>query len=323
MKSILRFASPAFVLVLLCLFAGGAPAQSYPTKPIRLVNVTAAGGTVDILSRGVAEKLGESLGQPLVVENRPGAGGTIAIDFVAKAKPDGYTLLAAGSTHTLNPSFGKKLPYDPIKDFAPVSMMAQSPYVLTVHPSVPANSVKELIALAKSRPGQLNYGSFGSGTAAHLAGELFKTMAGINMLHIPYKGGPPGLTALLGGEIDILFYPVFLVEPFLKTGRLRVLAATESKRSSALPALPTIAEAGLPGYEVTQWYGLLAPAGTPREIVTRLNTEIAKIVKMPEVKQRFNQLELISSTPEEFDGFIKAEIAKWTKVIKDAGIRID
>lgn len=324
MKLILRFASPALAVALLGLFAAGALAQSYPTKPIRFVNVTAPGGTIDIVARVVAEKLSQSLGQPVVVENRPGGGGTIAIDTVAKANPDGYTILAVSASHTLNPSFGKKLPYDPIKDFAPVTLMALSPYVLTVHPSVPANSVKELIALAKSKPGQLNYGSPGIGTAGHLAGELFKVMAGIDIVHIPYKGGPPGLTALLGGEVSMLFYPVFLVQPHHKTGRLRALAAIESRRSSAMPELPTIAESGLPGYEVTQWYGVLAPAGTPREIVTRLHTEIAKIVKLPEVNERLlGQVEPVSSTPEEFDAFIKAEIVKWTKVVKDAGIRID
>jgi tripartite-type tricarboxylate transporter receptor subunit TctC len=298
-------------------------AQNYPNKPIRMVVTMPAGGGTDVIARIIGQKLTESWGQPVVVDNRPGATGIIAMDIGAKSAPDGYTIIAT-SLHvvTLNPNIFKKLPHDVIKDFAPVALLARSQFVLLVNPSVPANSLKELIALAKSKPGQINYGSVGLGSSFHLAMVMLNNMAGIEMTHIPYKGSPQCLTALLSGELMSAFDQSSTATPHIKAGKLRALAMSGPKRSPELPDLPTIAEAGVPGYEATGGFAILAPAKTPKEIVTKLNAEIMKILHMPDVKQRFFDfgVEIIDNTPEQFATIIKAEIAKWNKVIKEGKI---
>ncbi len=300
-------------------------AQTYPTKPIRIIVPFAPGGGADILARLLGPKLSDSWGQPVIVDNRAGAGGIVGTEMVAKAPGDGY-VLAMGyiGTHAINPSLYPKLSYDPVKDFAAVALVASIPSILVVHPSVPAKSVQELIALAKSKPGELNYGSGGVGTAPHLAGELFNTMAGVKMVHIPYKGSGPALTELLGGHVSLMFNTMIQTIPHVKAGKLRGLAVTCAKRSAAMPELPTIAESGLPGYEMVGWFGILAPAGTPNEIVTRLNTEINKILNMTDVKDRLATLGSEPTgitTPEQFGTFIKAEITKWAKVVKESGMK--
>jgi tripartite-type tricarboxylate transporter receptor subunit TctC len=325
MKSISRLAGLAFTAGVLANAAGGAFAQSaYPTRPIRLVVPFPPGGAVDILSRTIGPKLGEGLGQQVVIDNRSGAGGNIAAEIVAKAQPDGYTLLMGYVGHPINATLYSKLTYDVVKDFAPVTLTASSTLVLVSHPSLPAKSVKELIALAKSKPGQVNFASPGSGTPQHLGGELLKRMAGVDMVHIPYKGAGPILADLLGGQVLLGYISLPAALPHLKTGKLRPLGVTSSKRSAVAPDVPTIAES-LPGYEVDNWYGLLAPAGTPKEIVNKLNRDIVKVLQMPEVKERLDSqgIEALSSTPEQFAAYIKSETVKWAKVIKDSGARVD
>ncbi|MBI2318924.1 MAG: tripartite tricarboxylate transporter substrate binding protein, partial [Betaproteobacteria bacterium] len=297
-------------------------AQRYPSKPIRLIVPFPPGGGNDILARIIAPKLTESLGQQIVIDNRPGATGTIGSELAARSAPDGYTLLmVTSSTIAVNPSLSK-LPYDPLNDFAPVTQLAGYQLILVVNPSVPAKSVKELIALAKSKPGQLNYASPGSGTSMHLAGELFNAMAGVDMVHIPYKGSVPGMTDMLGGRVQIGFNTMLSTMPYVKAGKLRALALTSAERSPALPDLPTVAEAGVPGYEATSWYGIVAPARTPKEIITELNTELVKILKMPDIREKLSSqgVEPVTNTPEQFAAYIKAEIAKWAKVIKDRNV---
>ena len=304
----------------------GVFAQTYPNKPISLIVPYPAGGTTDILGRLIAQKLTENFGQRVVVENKPGAGGNIGAEAAAKAAPDGYTILVAPvGTIAINVSLYRKIPFDPVKDFVPVSMAVANPLVLVTHPSVPARSIKELTALAKSKPGQLNYGSGGNGTSMHLAGELFKTMAGIDMVHIPYKGSAPCITALLGGEVQMSFDQIVTSMPHAKAGKLRALAVSSTKRSQIAPDVPTFLESGLPGFEVSTWSGVFVPTGTPKEIVSRLNSEIVKILKMPDVRENlFRQgSEPIGNTTEEFSAYIKAEIAKWAKVVKDSGARVD
>jgi len=305
---------------------GAVFAQGYPNKPIRLIVPWSAGGSTDIFARIIGQKLTESLGQQVVVDNRPGASGIIGFEAAAKAAPDGYTIVMGASGFTTNTSMYSKLPYDAVKDFAPVSLMALAANLLVVHPSVQAESVKELIALAKSKPGQLNFASSSHGSTAHLAGELFKTMAGVDIVHIPYKGSAPAMVDLLGGHVSLMFDPIPSVLPHVKAGKLRLLAVTSDKRLPELPNVPTVAESGLPGFEIGPWFGVLAPAGTSKEIITKLNTEIVKIMHMPDVKERLSSqgfTAIIGSTPEQFADFIKADIAKWAKVVKDAGIRID
>lgn len=314
----------------LCLFATAAQAQvnaagSYPSKPVRLIVPFAPGGGNDLIGRLVAQKLTESLGQQVIVDNRPGAGGSIGSDLVAKAIADGYTMLM-GHTGTLaiNVSLYEKIPYNPVRDFAAVSLVASSPLVLVVHPSLPAKSVKEFIALAKTRD-NLNYSSGGAGTGAHLSGELFKLLAGIKMTHVPYKGTSPGLTALLGGEVQAMFSVLPSALPQVKSGKLRALAVTGSRRSKVAPDLPTVEEGGLKGYESSLRYGLVLPAGTPRDIVIKLNREIARIVQSPDIAARLagDGAEPLHSTPEEFARVIRSEIEKWAKVIKASGARAD
>ncbi len=302
-------------------------AQEYPTKPVRLLIPAAPGGGADILGRLVGNKLSENLGQPVVMDYRPGAGGILATEMAAKAAPDGYTLLMAYiGTFGVNPSLYPKLTYDPVKDFAPVAFLSATPSMLVVHPSVPARSVRELIALAKAKPGTLNYASGGSATAPHLAGELFKTMAGVDMVHIPYKGSGPAVADLLGGQVSLMFNTMVQTIPHVQAGNLRALAVTGSKRSAVAPDLPTVAEAGLDGYEVVGWFGLVAPAATQKEIVARLNAETQKVLRSPDVKAKLDELGSEPTTivtPEQFGAFIQAEIAKWAKVVAASGMKAE
>ena len=300
-----------------------APAQQYPAKLIRIVVPFPAGGNADIFARVFAQKLGDAWKQTLVVDNRAGAAGIIGTQFVAKSPADGYTLLfGTTGTHTTNPAVYAKLPYDPVKDFAPVSNFADSPFLLVVHPSIPVGSLKDLIALAKARPGQLDYASFGIGSSAHLAGEMLRTMAGINIMHVAYKGGPPALTDLIGGHVALMFNSLPAVLPQVKSGKLHALALAAARRNPTLPDMPTFAEAGLPNFEAGSWYGILAPAGTPREVVTRLHAETVRMLALPDVKQRLaaEGSEGIGNTPEEFAAQIQRDAARWAKVARDAKI---
>jgi tripartite-type tricarboxylate transporter receptor subunit TctC len=329
MHFFLRLASLALLAIVLAGAPDGVVAQSvegYPGKPIRMVVPFPPGGPADILSRAIGQKLTESWNQQVVIDNRAGAGGNVGSEIVAKAAPDGYTLLMGFvGTHAISASLYSNMPYDNVKDFAPVSLVGTATIILVVHPSVPARSVKELIALAKPRPGQLTFGSPGNGTPQHLAGELFNTMAVVKMVHVPYKGAVQALTDLLGGRLSLIFSSAPPALPHVKTGKLRALAVTSAKRSSVVPDLPTIAESGLPGYEVINWYGILTPAGTQHEIVARLNAEIVKILNLSDLKERLSPqgLELFSSTPAQFAAYIKNETEKWAKVVKYSGARLD
>jgi tripartite-type tricarboxylate transporter receptor subunit TctC len=300
----------------------GVAAQSYPSKPIRFIAAFPPGGPSDIVSRAIAKRMSDLLGQPVVVENRAGAGGNIGAEFVAKAPPDGYTVLLGGSYITIAPSLYRKLPFDPLKDFAPIGLMVSNQYVLLVHPSVPAKSVNDLIRVAKARAGTLNFGSAGIGSPPHLAGELLKVASGINATHVPYKGATPALADLMGGHIDFYFGGISGALPHIKTEKVRALGVTSLKRSSQLPQVPTIAEAALPGYEITTWFGLLAAAGTPKEIVTRLNGVITGIVNEPDSKAYLvsQGVDPVTNTPEQFSAFLKAEIEKFAKLTKVAGL---
>jgi tripartite-type tricarboxylate transporter receptor subunit TctC len=306
--------------------ASGAFAADYPTKPIRLVVPFSAAGTTDFLARAIAQKLGQNMRTTVIVDNRPGAGGNIGSDIVAKSDPDGYTLLLGTvGTHAINASLYKKMPYDTVKDFAPITLVASVPNIVVVHPSVPAKSIKELLALAKSKPGQLTFASSGNGSSIHLSGELFKSMAGVDMLHVPYKGSGPAVSDLIGGQVNMMFDNMPSSLPHVKAGRLRAIAVTSAKRSPAAPDVPTIAESGVPGYEAVAWFGVLAPAGTPPAIVNKLNAEIVKVLKSPDVAQRLASqgAEPVSNTPEEFSAYIKTEMVKWAKVIKASGAQVD
>jgi tripartite-type tricarboxylate transporter receptor subunit TctC len=295
-------------------------AQTYPSKPITLIVPYTPGGGTDVLARTIGQKLSAKWGQPVIVENRPGANGMIGSASVAKAAPDGYTLAMVVTTHVINPNLYRKVPYDTIKAFAPVTLVASSPFVLVVSPSSPAKTLEEFITLAKSKPGALSWGS--SEGSTQLAGEMFATLAGVKMTHVPYKGGAPLMTDLLGGHVDMGATSAVTVLPHVRSGKLRVLVVGSEKRSTALPDVPTGAEAGLPGFVANAWYGILAPAGTPADTVTKLQQEIARILETSEVKERLDQqgAEPIGNTPAEFDAFIKSEMAKWAKVVQDAGI---
>lgn len=310
----------AFLLVL-----SASACADYPSKPIRFMVGYPAGGATDIIARIIGPKLTEYLGQQVVVDNRPGAGGIIASEVVAKAAPDGHTILLVTTSHGVNPTLYRKLPYDSVTSFAPVTQVAALQLVLVVNPALPARSVKELVELAKSRPGQFSFASSGSGQSLHLAAELFKTLAGIDIVHIPYKGSAPARTDLLGGQVQMMFESMIGVLPFVTSGKLRALAVSGAKRSPAAPNIPTMAEAGVPGYEASGWVGVLAPAGTPNAITSRLNIETVKALQTPEVNERFasNGAESVGSTPAQFSEFIKTEIAKWSKVVKASGARID
>ena len=302
-----------------------AAAQQYPAKAIRVIVPQAPGSATDVVTRIVGNKLNEALGQAVVVDPRPGAGGSLGTELAAKAPPDGYTLLMGhNSSHGANPAIYPKLPYDAVRDFTPVILVVSTPYVLTVHPSMPVKTPKELIALARSRPGQINYASAGNGSTHHLSGELFKTMAGIDIVHVPYKGTTPAISGLIAGETTMMFGTVTGIQPHLKTGRLRGLAVTTPKRSDFLPELPPLGET-LPGFEVMSWFALMGPAGMSPAIVNRLNSEMTKILAMPDVRTALaaQGFEPNPGTPEQLSNFIKAEIAKFTKLAKATNIKID
>jgi len=301
-----------------------AAAQDYPTKPIRLIIPFPPGGSNDVVGRMIALQLGERLGRQVIVDNRGGAGGIIGTEAASKAAPDGYTLLIISIAHAVSPWL-YKLQYDPIKSFVPVSILASGPNVLVVHPSLGVHSVTELIALAKEKPGQLNYASAGIGSFQHLGGELFKLTAGINMVHVPYKGGGPAMTDVLGGYTKIMFSSMVQTTPFVLNGQLRALGTSGAKRNPALPDVPTIAEAGLPGYEATNWWGIVAPAGTPPEIVEKLHTEIAAVQESPKTKEQFaaQGADIVQMTSAEFGTVIEKEINKWERVVKEAGIKAE
>jgi len=317
----------ALSLLLLALAVDHAFAQgtAYPAKPVRIVVPSSPGGGTDILARLLAQKLTENLGQQFVVENRPGAGQIIGIEAVARSAPDGYTLLMAASAIVINEVLYKKPPYDTLRDFAPITLGASLPNILVVHPALPAKSVRELIALAKARPGMLNYSSAGNGTSPHLSMELFRIMSGITLTHIPYKGTGPATVDLVAGQVQLSMPNVLTALPQIKGGKLRALGVTSAKRASGLPDIPAIAEAGVPGYEAIQWYGLLAPAGTSRDVVNKLQSETAKILVLQEVKERLaaDGADAVGNRPQEFAAYIKVEIDKWSKVVKAGGITLE
>jgi tripartite-type tricarboxylate transporter receptor subunit TctC len=307
------------------LLAATALAQAYPAKPVKVVVPYPPGGPTDIVARVLSQKLAEQTGQQFVVENRAGAGGNIGAEAVARAPADGYTLLVATTAHAINPSLFKSLGYDLQRDFAPVSQLTGGPLVIVVNPSLPARNVRELIALAKSRPGGLNLASSGNGQSTHLSAELFNSMAGIRMNHVPYKGSAPALTDVIAGQADLMFDTMLSAMPQVKTGKLRALAVTSSTRSAAAPDLPTVAESGLPGYEAIAWNGLLAPAGTPKDVVAKLNAELKKALDTPEVKERFAAQGFGAAwgPPDRFATFLQSELAKWAKVVKASGATVD
>ncbi len=323
------FSGAALCVVALSFAAGPACAQpagqGYPSKPIRILVGFAAGGPSDVAARTIAQKLTEKWGQQVIVDIRPGAGGNIATELAAKSPPDGYTLLEPAFAHAVNPVLYSKLPFDAAKDFTPILLFASIANLLVVHPSIPANSVKELVAFAKARPDQLSFGSAGSGTASHFAGELMNMMGGIKVTHIPYKGLAPAHLDAMAGQLSMMFDGIVTGIPAVKAGKLRALGVTTKTRWRGTPDIPTLSEAGLTGFEVNSWYGLLAPAGTPREIVNRLNLEVARSLREPDARERFYSFgaEPMGGTPEEFGDYIKAETAKWSKVIKAAGIKVD
>ena len=300
-------------------------AQPYPAKPIRLVVPYTPGAGTDTISRILAQKLGELLGQQIVIDNRPGAGGTIGTEIVAHAAPDGYTLLFAPTSHAINPGIYPKLGFDTQKDFAPISVVASLPVVLAVEPSVQAKSVKELVALARSRPGQLTLASSGNGTVFHLTGELFKDAAGISFVHVPFKGGAPAVAALLGGQVNMTFETSVTLLPHIRSGKLRALGVASANRIALLPEVPTLAESGYPGILSENWYGMYAPAGTPREIIVRLYAELDRTIHHPEVREKLaaQGAEIREYTPEQTTAFLAAEMAKWARVVKASGAKID
>jgi len=314
-----------FVSFVSMLFAtsGAAQAQTWPNRTVRLVVPFAAGGSTDIIGRTVGQKLNELWGQPVVVDNRPGGSTVIGTDIVAKAVPDGHTLLITPAPFTIVPSLIAKLPYDPARDFEPVTLINTTPLVVVVHPGVPAKSVKELIALAKRRPGALNYGSSGSGGSNHLAGELFNAMAGVKMVHIPYKGNAPALTDLVGGHVDVVFNGLTSAMPLIRSGKLRSLAVTSLARAGSLPDMPTLDELGLKGFQAVAWNGLTAPARTPKDLIGRINADVLKVIRSPELVERLKAegSDPVGNSPAEYGAFLRDEIAKWAKVIKFAKVK--
>ncbi len=307
----------ALALLLPCL----AFAQAYPARPVRIIVPYPPGGATDVMARTVAQKLNESWQHAVVVENKPGASGSVGSEIVAKSAPDGYTLLVQGTQHAINLSLYKQLPYDTLRDFVPINYIASAPFLLVLHPSVPANTVAELIAYIKARPGGLNYGSSGVGGGAHLAGEIFKTAAGVPLTHIPYKGAAPAMADLLGGQVTMVFDPIPTSITQVRAGRLKALAITSAKRSALMPELPTVAESGLPGFDVSAWFGLYGPAAMPKDIAIKLNAEVNRILQLPEVKEKFAGLgaESMIMNTDQFAVHLRAEIAKFAKAIKDSG----
>ena len=322
-----RFSGSLSGVILVALVASTAQAwaQQYPVRPVRLIVPFPPGGGTDTMARVVAPKLSEFLGQQVVAENRGGAGANIGAELAAKSAPDGYTLLLNTITNAIGASLYTKLNYDLVRDFATITQLATTPHILVVHPSVPVKSVKEFVALAKRKPGELAYSSSGSGSAAHLAGELFNSLAGVKSVHVPYKGGGPSMIALVGGEVSLCFATMPSAIGYVRSGRLRGIAVTTERRSPSTPELPTIAETGVAGYEAGSWYGLSAPAGTSKEIIARLHAETIKVVGLPDVKERlFNAgFEIVTSTPEQFAAFTRNEIQKWGKIVKAAGLKVD
>lgn len=305
--------------------AAAQPQQPYPNRPLRIVVPLAIGGAGDLAARLFGQKLADALGQQFVVDNRPGAGGIIGADLVAKAAPDGYTLLLAGGNHTIFPSLHKNMPYDMTRDLAAVSMLASYPHILVVNPTLPVKSVKELIALAKARPGQINFSSGGNGSTAHMAAEFFKATAAIHVIHVAYKGATAALVGVAAGEAGLAFYSASAAMPYVKQGRLRALASTGEKRSPTLQDLPTVAESGLPGFATVAWAGLLVPAGTPKFVIAKLHGEIARIVQMPDARDRLAAIDFepVGNSPEEFAAYIRKDIATWAKVVKASGAKAE
>jgi tripartite-type tricarboxylate transporter receptor subunit TctC len=321
----MRKALKVLLAILLASLASAAAAQNWPARPVHFIVPYPAGGYYDVLARVIGAELGETLGRPFVIENRVGANGMVGTDYVAKSAPDGHTIMMGGiGPHGINPSMYPNLPYSPTRDFAPVIHVASAPNVLVVHPSVPVHNVKELIALARSKPGQIPYSSAGSGSSQHLSAEMLNTMAQIKLNHVPYKGSAPSVTAVLAGEVSMLFGTMADVVGHVRAGKLRALAVTSEQRIPSLPDAPTMIEAGLPGFQATAWFGVLAPAATPRPIVERLNTEINRILKSPEILKRISQQGsalIVGGTPEHFAAFIRDEIEKWGKVVRDSGAK--
>jgi len=313
------------LLALVLLAAGTAAAQQYPARPIRLIVPFAPGGGTDITARAIAQKLTESWGQTVVADNRPGANGTIGVDITAKSAPDGYTITMISSSHAVNVGLMPKLPYDLMKDLTPITQATSQPYVMVIHPSVPAKTVKEFIAYAKSKPGGVNYGSSGTGGISHLGGALLGTIAGIEMVHIPYKGGAPSTLDLIAGQIQMQLGTLLLTGPHIRSGKLRVLAVTTPKRWPGTPDLPTMQEAGVPGFAITQWYGLLAPAKTPPPIVARLQQEISRQLHQPDVKEKLaaDGADAVGNPSAEFGAHIRSEIAKYSKLVKQIGLKAE
>ena len=316
--------TPRFALALLLAgLTASAHAQNYPTRAVRLVVPFAPGGSTDIVARVIAQKLNEMWGQPVIVDNRAGGSTVIGTDVVAKAPPDGHTLLVTPAPFTIVPSLATKLPYDPHKDFEPITLINTTPLVVVVHPGVPAKSIKELIALARSRPGALNFGSSGSGGSNHLAGELFNALAGVKMVHVPYKGNAPALTDLVGGHVDLLFNGLTSALPLIKSGKLRPLGMTSLKRAGALPDVPTVDEQGLKGFQAVAWNGLTAPARTPKDVIAKLNADVSRVIRTAELveKLRAEGSDPVGSSVSDYTAFLRDEIAKWAKVIKFANIK--
>lgn len=320
----LKLLATAAALAGLTGFSAGA-AAAYPDHPIRLVVGFSAGGTTDVVARIVGKEISQELGQPVVVENRPGAGSNIGTELVARAKPDGYTLYMVAVTSAINQTLYKNIKFNLVKDFSPVALAVKVPNVLVVNPKVPAHSVKELVAYAKANPGKLNFASSGSGTSIHMAGELFKQRAGVDILHVPYKGSAPAETDLMGGQVDMMFDNMPAAWPHVKAGKLRALAVTTAERSKTAPDLPTMEESGFPNFDVSSWFGVLAPAGTPADVVNKLNAAVEKAISKPDVQKRFTDLGAVAvkTTPAEFGEFIKSEVATWAKVVKASGATVD
>jgi len=324
MPVVRSFRLKSWMLAVLALSAAAAHAEAYPARPIRMIVAYPPGGGTDIVGRMVAQKLGEALGQSVVVENRGGASGNIGTEFAARAAPDGYTILMGNvAPNAINVSLFRQLPFDPVADFVPVSLVASTPNILVVYPSTPARTVREVTALAKAKPGTLNFASAGVGSSSHLAGELFRILAGADIVHVPYKGAGPAMVDVLSGQVQLYFATMPAAMPHVKSGKLAPVAVTSAKRSHALPELPTIAESGVPGYEASTWYGLLAPAHTPGAVITRLHEGVVKILANPALHEKLAEqgFEPVGSSPEEFGAHINSEITKWSKVIHDAGIR--
>ena len=321
-----RFLATAILApAVLVLLATHAHAQAYPAKPVRVLVGFPPGSGVDITTRLFMPRLAEALGQQIVVDNRPGAAGNIGAEVAARAAPDGYTLLMAAASIAISQTLYRKLSYNLEKDFEPVALVASAPFVLVVHPSLPTRNVKGLVALAKAKPGELTYASTGNGSTPHLTTEIFKLQAGINLIHVPYKGTPPAITDLIAGQVTMMFANTLSVLPHVNTGRLRALAISSGRRSAAAPELPTVAESGMPGFDTSTWFGMLAPAGTSKDVVARLSSELRKIAQLPDVrKQLVSQgADAVSTTPEQFGAHLRAEIAKWGKAVKASGARVD